>query len=176
MKKIGIIFGMETTFPPALVDKINSMGEPDIQAELATVGEVRMAEPSPYQVIVDRISHDIPFYRAYLKNAALSGTVVINNPFWWSADDKFFNYALGRKAGRGHSAHRSDSAQRASRGNDGSLDAQPAIPHALGQHLQLRRLSGVPEALRRRRLEGCVQGQLAGRVLQRLRSVAAICA
>jgi len=99
MKKIGIIFGMETTFPPALVDKINSMGEPGIQADLATVGEVRMAEPSPYHVIVDRISHDIPFYRAYLKNAALSGTIVINNPFWWSADDKFFNFALGHKLG-----------------------------------------------------------------------------
>src|ERR1035438_6520560 len=76
---------METTFPPALVDKINAMNEPDIQAELATVGEVRMAEPSPYHVIVDRISHDIPFYRGYLKNAALSGTIVINNPFWWTA-------------------------------------------------------------------------------------------
>ena len=61
MKKVGVIFGMETTFPPALVDRINSMGEPDIQAELAVVGEVRMAEPSPYHVIVDRISHDIPF-------------------------------------------------------------------------------------------------------------------
>ena len=74
MKKIGIIFGMETTFPPALVEKINSMGEAGIHAELAQVGEVRMAEPSPYHVIIDRISHDIPFYRAYLKNAALSGT------------------------------------------------------------------------------------------------------
>src|SRR6201995_1882190 len=90
---------METTFPPALVDKINSMGDPEIQAELATVGEVRMAEPSPYAVIVDRISHDIPFYRSYLKNAALTGTEVINNPFWWSADDKFFNYALAEKLG-----------------------------------------------------------------------------
>src|SRR5271167_3704854 len=90
---------METTFPPALVEKINSMGEADIHAELATVGEVRMAEPSPYHVIVDRISHDIPFYRGYLKNAALSGAVVINNPFWWSADDKFFNFALGEKLG-----------------------------------------------------------------------------
>ena len=63
VKKIGVIFGMETTFPPALVDKINYMNEPGIQAELASVGEVRMAEPSPYHVIVDRISHDIPFYR-----------------------------------------------------------------------------------------------------------------
>jgi len=99
VKKIGVIFGMETTFPPALVDKINSMGEDGIAAELATVGEVRMAEPSPYAVIVDRISHDIPFYRGYMKNAALSGAIVINNPFWWSADDKFFNYALGQKLG-----------------------------------------------------------------------------
>src|ERR1700759_932703 len=90
---------METTFPPALVDKINSMGDPEVQAELASIGEVRMAEPSPYAVIVDRISHDIPFYRGYLKNAALSGSIIINNPFWWSADDKFFNFALGTKLG-----------------------------------------------------------------------------
>ena len=55
MKKIGIIFGMESTFPPALVDKINSFQDPEVQAELARVGEVRMAEPSPYDVIIDRI-------------------------------------------------------------------------------------------------------------------------
>jgi len=99
VKKIGIIFGMESTFPPALVDKINSFHDPEVQAELASVGEVRMAEPSRYHVIIDRISHDIPFYRGYLKNAALSGSIIINNPFWWSADDKFFNFALGTKLG-----------------------------------------------------------------------------
>jgi hypothetical protein len=48
---------------------------------------------------VDRISHDIPFYRGYLKNAVLTGTKVINNPFWWSADDKFFNYSLAERLG-----------------------------------------------------------------------------
>jgi glutathione synthase/RimK-type ligase-like ATP-grasp enzyme len=99
VKKIGIIFGMESTFPPALVDKMNSFHDPEVQAELANIGEVRMAEPSPYAVIVDRISHDIPFYRGYLKNAALSGSIIINNPFWWSADDKFFNFALGTRLG-----------------------------------------------------------------------------
>jgi hypothetical protein len=99
VKKIGIIFGMESTFPPALVDKINSFSDPEVQAEFVHIGEVRMAEPSPYQVIIDRISHDIPFYRGYLKNAALSGSIIINNPFWWSADDKFFNFALGTKLG-----------------------------------------------------------------------------
>ena len=99
MKKIGIIFGMENTFPPALVEKINSMKIEGVTAEAVSVGGVKMAEPCGYRVIVDRISQDIPFYRAYLKNAALTGTIVINNPFWWTADDKFFNYALASKIG-----------------------------------------------------------------------------
>ena len=99
MKKIGILFGQENTFPGALVEKVNSMGVDGISAEFVQVGGVEMAVPSGYAVIVDRISHDMPFYRAYLKNAALSGTQVINNPFWWSADDKFFNYALASKLG-----------------------------------------------------------------------------
>ena len=96
---IGILFGMESTFPPAFVERINAMQQPDIQAEAVHIGAIRMDEPHRYRVIVDRISHDIPFYRAYLKNAALGGTTIINNPFWWSADDKFFNYALATKLG-----------------------------------------------------------------------------
>jgi hypothetical protein len=99
MTKIGIIFGMENTFPPALVERINGMKVDGVTAEFVKVGGVKMAEPSGYRVIIDRISQDIPFYRAYLKNAALSGTFVINNPFWWTADDKFFNYALASKLG-----------------------------------------------------------------------------
>jgi hypothetical protein len=83
MKKIGVLFGMENTFPGALVERINSMGVDGVTAEFVEVGGVEMANPSPYAVIVDRISHDMPFYRAYLKNAVLNGTVVINNPFWW---------------------------------------------------------------------------------------------
>jgi glutathione synthase/RimK-type ligase-like ATP-grasp enzyme len=99
MKRIGVIFGMEETFPPALVERINGMQVPDVSAEFVNIGAVRLDEPARYSVIVDRISHDIPFYRAFLKNAALAGTRVINNPFWWSADDKFFNYALAERLG-----------------------------------------------------------------------------
>jgi len=99
MAKIGVLYGMEESFPPALVDRINAMEVPGVTAEHLRVGGVRMAAPSGYEVIVDRISHDIPFYRSYLKNAVLTGTKVINNPFWWSADDKFFNYALATKLG-----------------------------------------------------------------------------
>ncbi len=99
MRKIGIIYGMENTFPAALVDHINGKNVPGVCAEHIQIGGVKMAEPSGYRVIIDRISQDIEFYRAYLKNAVLSGTIVINNPFWWSADDKFFNYALASKIG-----------------------------------------------------------------------------
>ncbi len=99
MRKIGIIYGMENTFPSALVERINTKKVPDVEAEHVHIGGIKMAEPSGYRVIIDRISHDIEFYRAYLKNAVLSGTIVINNPFWWSADDKFFNYALASKIG-----------------------------------------------------------------------------
>ena len=99
VKKIGVLFGMENTFPAALVERINGMNVAGITAEFVQIGDVRMAEGCGYDVIVDRISHDIPFYRAWLKNSALCGTRVINNPFWWSADDKFFNYALATKLG-----------------------------------------------------------------------------
>ena len=99
MKKIGILFGMENTFPPSLVEKINSMKVPEVEAEFVKIGGIRMDEPKKYAVIIDRISQDIPFYRAYLKNVMLQGTIVINNPFWWTADDKFFNYAMAHKIG-----------------------------------------------------------------------------
>jgi len=99
MKKIGILFGKENTFPSAVVQYINAMSVPDVRAEFVKIGGIQMASPSGYDVIIDRISQDIEFYRAFLKNAALSGTRVINNPFWWTADDKFFNYALATKLG-----------------------------------------------------------------------------
>jgi len=99
MKKIGVLHGMERSFPEAFVERINGMGLKDIKAEHVMVDMVSQAEPTDYAVIIDRISQDVPFYRAYLKNAAISGTAVINNPFWWSADEKFFNNALAVKLG-----------------------------------------------------------------------------
>lgn len=96
--KIGILVGMENTFPPALIEKINSM-DAGVTAEYITVGGIQESQGSDYRVILDRISHEIPYYRSMLKHAVLNGTIVVNNPFWWSADDKFFNYALAAKLG-----------------------------------------------------------------------------
>ncbi len=99
MKKVGILVGREKTFPDALIRSINERGKGDVVAEYITVGGVRYDEGREYDIIIDRISHEVPFYRAMLKRAALEGTLVINNPFWWSADDKFFNFALAKKLG-----------------------------------------------------------------------------
>ena len=100
--KIGILRGQENTFPEALIQRLNEKSKKqqlDLSADFVKLGGVRMDEPADYRLIIDRISHEIDFYRAYLKNAVLAGTEVINNPFWWSADDKIFNYALADRLG-----------------------------------------------------------------------------
>jgi glutathione synthase/RimK-type ligase-like ATP-grasp enzyme len=97
MKKIGILHGKERSFPDAFVERVNSKNIEGIMAETVHIDKVVQGESSGYAVIIDRISQDVPFYRAYLKNAALCGTAVINNPFWWSADEKFFNNCLSTK-------------------------------------------------------------------------------
>src|SRR6266513_5823233 len=99
MKKIGILHGIERSFPESFVERVNSKNVQGITAEPVRIDKVAQAYPTEYAVIIDRISQDVPFYRAYLKNAALTGTAVVNNPFWWSADEKFFNNALATKIG-----------------------------------------------------------------------------
>src|SRR5580698_4347882 len=98
-KKIGILFGKERSFPMAFIEAVNRRNIDGISAEPVRIDKVVQGESDHYAVIIDRISQDVPFYRAYLKNAALTGTAVINNPFWWSADEKFFNNCLAIKLG-----------------------------------------------------------------------------
>ncbi|MBX7221445.1 MAG: hypothetical protein K1Y36_15960 [Blastocatellia bacterium] len=97
-KKIGVMVGRERSFPDAFIAEVNSRNE-DIVAEYALLGGTIAAAPSEYDVIIDRISHEVPYYQAHLKHAALNGTVVINSPFWKLADDKFFGTALADKLG-----------------------------------------------------------------------------
>ncbi len=99
MKKVGILVGREITFPEAIINSINEKGNGEVVAEMVKVGGVRLDEEKSYDLVIDRISHEVPFYRALLKRLALEGTIIINNPFWWSADDKFFNYSLAAKIG-----------------------------------------------------------------------------
>lgn len=99
MKKIGILHGKERSFPEAFVARVNSKNIPGIMAEPVRIDKAMQGVHTGYTVIIDRISQDVPFYRTWLKNAAVTGTAVINNPFWWSADDKYFNNCLMTKIG-----------------------------------------------------------------------------
>ena len=99
MKKVGILVGREKTFPDALIKNINERGKGDVVAEFMVLGGIKHDDPPRYDLVIDRISHEVPFYRATLKRMALEGTIIVNNPFWWSADDKFFNYSLATKLG-----------------------------------------------------------------------------
>ncbi len=99
VRRIGILFGMEDTFPWAFIDKVNELGKGEAVAEPVLIDKVQQGIDYGYHVIIDRISQEVPFYRAYLKNASLMGTAVINNPFWWSADEKFFNNCLALQIG-----------------------------------------------------------------------------
>ncbi len=98
IKKIGLIVGREWSFPPAFLEEVNRR-DAGVFAEYVKLGGTQANEPCPYAVIIDRISHEIPYYRTYLKNAMLQGAYLINNPFWWSADDKFFGTSLADKLG-----------------------------------------------------------------------------
>jgi glutathione synthase/RimK-type ligase-like ATP-grasp enzyme len=97
-KKIGILAGMEWDhFPMALIQRINQVQ--GFQAELAKIDATPENFTKKYDVLVDRISHEVPFYRFHLKAAMLAGTYVINDPLWFSADDKFFGFSLATRIG-----------------------------------------------------------------------------
>lgn len=95
-KRIGLLFGMEDTFPWALINAINTRSGDRVEAMPVEISYLKDDGVFPYDVILDRISHEIPFYRTYLKCATASGVRVVNNPVWWSADDKFFDNLVAK--------------------------------------------------------------------------------
>src|SRR5438067_4434484 len=96
--RIGLFVGREWSWPPEFIKAVNER-DAGVVAEFAKIGAPHFDEPCPYDVCIDRISHEVPMYRSYLKQAALEGATVVNNPFMWSADDKFFGAALAHRLG-----------------------------------------------------------------------------
>lgn len=91
---------MEDTFPWALIDRINTLGlSKSVQAAPVEISYLKDDGVFQYDLILDRISHEVPFYRTLLKCAAASGVKIVNNPIWWSADDKFFDNLVAKAAG-----------------------------------------------------------------------------
>ena len=98
MKRVGLLVGREESFPEALIAEINRRDR-GVTAEMVKLGATPMNGVCQYDVIIDRISHEIPVYQLFLKNAHMQGAVIINNPFWRIADDKFFGTALAHRIG-----------------------------------------------------------------------------
>jgi glutathione synthase/RimK-type ligase-like ATP-grasp enzyme len=96
--RIGVLRGRENSFPDAFIAKVNSLDK-GVTAEYIQLGGTKLNEDVPYRVVLDRMSHEVPYYAVYLKMAMLQGAYVINNTFWRSADDKFFGYAAAEKLG-----------------------------------------------------------------------------
>jgi hypothetical protein len=99
--KVGLLVGREWSFPPAFLDEVNNRRD-GVTAEYVKLGGTGMNEPVPYAVLLDRISHEVPYYRSYLKHAVLLGVTVVNNPFMWTADDKFIEATLATRLGVAH--------------------------------------------------------------------------
>ncbi len=97
--RIGVLRGRENFFPDAFIARVNELGGGEVSAEYIQLGGTWLNEPCPYVVILDRMSHEVPYYQVYVKAAMLQGTYVINNPFWRSADDKFFGYCAAERLG-----------------------------------------------------------------------------
>jgi hypothetical protein len=96
--RVGLFVGREWSFPPAFLKAVEQR-DAGVVAEFAKIGAPRFDEPPKYDLLIDRISHEVPTYRTYLKQAALRGAAVVNNPFMWSADDKFFGASLADRLG-----------------------------------------------------------------------------
>jgi hypothetical protein len=101
MPRIGLLVGREWSWPPRFLEEVERR-QAGVTAEYVRLGGTRMDEPIGYAVLIDRISHEVPYYRSYLKHAVLQGVTVINNPFMWTADDKFFEASLATKLGVAH--------------------------------------------------------------------------
>ena len=161
MKKVGILVGREVTFPEAIINSINEKGAGKVTAEMVKLGGIRHEDEKKYDVIIDRISHEVPFYRATLKKMALEGTYIINNPFWWSADDKFFNFSLAAKIGVAipktvllpQQDYIKDITAESLRNLEFPIDWEGIV--------ELCRFSRIPQTVRRRRLEKCFQNSFA---------------
>lgn len=97
-KTVGLLVGRERSFPEALIAEVAKRNA-GVVACYAEIDATHIDRPPQYDVLIDRISHEIPCYQPVLKLAALNGTRVVNNPFWRIADDKFFGTALAKRLG-----------------------------------------------------------------------------
>jgi hypothetical protein len=97
-KRIGLLIGREWDWPSAFMEAVNK-SDKGVTAELIKLGSTSLEEPCDYDLIIDRMSHEIPYYRAYLQHAAVAGVDIISNPFLWQLDNRFLGHVIINKFG-----------------------------------------------------------------------------
>jgi hypothetical protein len=97
-KLIGVLIGEEEDWYNAFIQTVNQQDIP-VKAELAKISYTQMDGTVQYDVLIDRISHIVPYYRSFLKFAVLHNTYVISNPYTWTIDSRFFGTALVNRLG-----------------------------------------------------------------------------
>ena len=97
-KRVGLLVGREWSFPPAFIAEVNRR-DAGVIADFPALGGTHHDGAVGYDVLIDRISHEVPMYRSFLKHAVVHGATVVNNPFMWTADDKFLGASLVQQLG-----------------------------------------------------------------------------
>ena len=159
--KIGLLCGREFSFPPAFIERVNALGrEHGITAEMVSLGGRRCSRLRDTRSSWTASRTRSKYYRGFLKHAVLQGTHVINNPFWWTADDKFFNYAVAAKLGL--AIPKTVLLPQKNYPKDVDLTSESLrnlqFPDRLGGAARPRGPARDPQAVLRRRLEARLQG------------------
>jgi hypothetical protein len=81
--KVGILEFKDNDFITSVTRCLH-----DIPVEFIRLGELSHPSPSPYRVVIDRVSFADPFLREVMRYWSLTGTYVINNPFFTLNADK----------------------------------------------------------------------------------------
>jgi hypothetical protein len=91
------VLSSEDPFADAVVQALERR-EPGI-AQRVAAGPQQASDSPPVRVLLDRQSYLERFLLAWVRGLAMKGTYVVNNPFSWSADDKFLEAILADHLG-----------------------------------------------------------------------------
>jgi hypothetical protein len=95
--KVGILEFRDNAFIRSVVS-----GLAGVETEFIKVGEVSHPAPSPFSLIVDRVSFCDPYLRQLMRYWSIAGTYVLNNPFFTLVYDKLSELILYDRLGIPH--------------------------------------------------------------------------
>ncbi len=81
---VGVLEFRDNAFVQSIIERLR-----DVRVERIRAAQVAHPAPSPYRVILDRVSFCDPFLRHLMRYWSLSGAYVLNNPFFTLVMDKF---------------------------------------------------------------------------------------